>query len=757
MDLSVEEKIKILELQRFSKSNDNKFKSDQTINDSKIITLNTIPDNNRIHEEDISVDFSNFAREWVYNNDLNANSISCSESGKINILTKINGGLYVSLDYGLSWILTMTPTYIHDGANSSDSTIYNDAAISSDGKFITAVSSTSIIVSNDNLDSWITTNNSLNNIISIAMSSNGKIQYVSSNDGIYISENYGINWRKLSSNNGKIKCSSSGQNVIIINTKILYSNDYGNTFKISNSESLIWTDLSCSYSGQYQTAITNDGKIYISDDYGKTWNLSYSYDDTLNSVKMSGSGKYRLIVGANLYISKDYGFSWKQHNFLNDILDENHQPIKSISLSFDGKIAFLSTNKLYISKIDMIYTKESGSVTFQPLDDSLFAKFETNQGSTTLLIDSTLSIKIGSNNVKIATSKTGKYVTLVINNGNIYTSYDFGITFIERLLGGTWVSVAMSSSGKYQTAIIKEDEIWRSDDYGQIWFRMESTSIDLNDIAISSSGKYQSICGNANVIYSSDYGYTWKSTNIGDYNLNSITMSDDGKYQTVCGTNTDNNSVMYSKTYGLLWSHSNLGNSDIDWKYISCSSCGQYQTICSSDYIKRSEDYGYNWIESNSGKKNWKICHVTPYGRIQLACNYDNGIHLQNDETSEEILDEGIYLSKDFGYTWELCYSTKDENCKSLSVSDTLQYIFVVKDNNIITSKIDNNNIIPGQITVNTKFNINNNATILLTGCNSNRYSYETNFKNSFDIISSDIEDNGNVSYLINSYGETYD
>ena len=264
---------------------------------------------------------------------------------------------------------------------------------------------------------------------------------------------------------------------------------------------------------------------------------------------------------------------------------------------------------------------------------------------------------------------------------------------------------------------------------------------DINDIAISENGKYQTLCGGANIAYSLDFGYNWISSTICADVLVSITMSKNGKYQSVCGLNDNSNSVMYSKNYGCTWKYSNLSNSDIQWKSISSSSCGQYQTLCSyGTSIIISDDFGINWIESLSGAHNWCLVYVTYDGQRQLACEYGGD----------------IYLSLDFGYTWNSCYTSPNpNNWKSISVSGTLQFIDAPYNNDILTSKI--NGEIPGFISIPTKSVINDYATILLSGNNSNIYSYEINNINSFNILSSNIEDSGNVSYSILDYGPIID
>jgi hypothetical protein len=51
-------------------------------------------------------------------------------------------------------------------------------------------------------------------------------------------------------------------------------------------------------------------------------------------------------------------------------------------------------------------------------------------------------------------SSDGKYQTAVVNNGDIYLSSDYGVTWtVKDTTNREWYGIAMSSNGKYQTAV----------------------------------------------------------------------------------------------------------------------------------------------------------------------------------------------------------------------------------------------------------------------------------------------------------------
>jgi hypothetical protein len=70
-------------------------------------------------------------------------------------------------------------------------------------------------------------------------------------------------------------------------------------------------------------------------------------------------------------------------------------------------------------------------------------------------------------------SSNGQYQTAVVYQGNIWTSSDYGATWIEQTgLGAPtanqiWKSVSVSSTGKYQTSVVTGvGNIWTSSNYG---------------------------------------------------------------------------------------------------------------------------------------------------------------------------------------------------------------------------------------------------------------------------------------------------
>lgn len=727
---TIEKRVSVLENQSLSLLTKNKLEADkynytqsQYVNGSELLSFETLPKDNIVLDESISNDFSHFSKKWILVSDKIATSIAVSETGMFQIMSRDIGGIYLSLDYGITWI--QIEDFIFNDITYDGSVIYTCVAISSDGRVLTAAGSLGVIISLDFGNTWTVSNEMTDQWISLGISTDGKIQYISNINNTYYSKDYGKNWIFLYDVPSKITCSSNGRYLskinYLINDKIYYSNNYGSSLGQSDSPSKEWVSIKCSSTGQYQTAISNDNSVYISYNYGINWVASNSVlYESLTDISISGSGKYQLIISQNLYVSRNYGKCWRNVT-INDV------SINCCALSFDGKIAMLSSDSIFESAIITKYIKEIGNVEFKALDKSLFATtFNSNSNN--------LSSEIPFRN---SVSKTGQYQTIITTNGHLWTSNDFGETFNSRDDVENWSSLTLSDSGQNQFVTTYDGIVYKSDDYGLNWSQVFSNiSFTLNDIKTSESGKYVTIvCNSGIILYSADFGITWINITVTSENLASIAMSKNGKYQSICGANGTN---MYSKTYGMNWKYSNLPNNGTQWKSISSSSDGQYQSICGmNDYIYVSEDYGVNWSSSSSIVDNWLSICVSFLGQQQIT--YDNT--------------GNIYVSLDFGYTWNICY-TNVEIPLSLVISDTLQYIIILYSDITVISKIDNDGFIPGIATVKTNAVINNNGVILLSGSNNNTYSYNTNFTDEFNIISSNMEDDGVCSYEILFYGQ---
>ena len=124
------------------------FKNDQKIKDSDLITFSSLPSSSRVDEEDRNADFSIFGHNWDNVEQINITCISTSQDGKYCIAACNLGGLYLSLDFGNSWILNDHVVVL------ASNTIYNSVSISLDGSILIATSGDRSVISKDFGNTW---------------------------------------------------------------------------------------------------------------------------------------------------------------------------------------------------------------------------------------------------------------------------------------------------------------------------------------------------------------------------------------------------------------------------------------------------------------------------------------------------------------------------------------------------------------------------------------------------------------------------
>jgi hypothetical protein len=200
-------------------------------------------------------------------------------------------------------------------------------------------------------------------------------------------------------------------------------------------------------------------------------------------------------------------------------------------------------------------------------------------------------------------SATGKYMT-VTSVGNpgytsnyIYTSKDYGATWISGSVSRTWASniPAMSASGQYQIACTTNDYPWSSSDYGVTWTAITSISFNLLwCCAISASGQYQAIAWyNGQIYISVNYGVTWSlRTSLSNYLIVSLHMSGNGKY---IFASSQNQLPYFSSDYGTTWTSLSSGGVCVAMSYT-----GQYILINTTYSLSLSQDYGVTFGPTNS-------------------------------------------------------------------------------------------------------------------------------------------------------------
>jgi photosystem II stability/assembly factor-like uncharacterized protein len=251
----------------------------------------------------------------------------------------------------------------------------------------------------------------------------------------------------------------------------------------------------------------------------------------------------------------------------------------------------------------------------------------------------------------VSISLTGQYQTAA-NGVDIYTSSNYGISWSKVFsLGTTQVFVNMCLTGQYQAVISSGDGLYQSSDFGQTWQKNTNVSGDLYNsiqtfptagISMSYDGSRQIIVCEA-IYLSTDYGQTWETTTIiedanrefDDHNWVGCDMSSDGRYMAAI---EETGEIYQSSDFGNNWTKNDNENvRDKQWKDISISANGRFQTaIVFNGYIYVSSDYGANWIvvsDPNIGLKKWQSISVSANGMYQTVVEY--GGHILTSEIQD--------------------------------------------------------------------------------------------------------------------------
>lgn len=254
-------------------------------------------------------------------------SVSISASGKYQSTIEEYGDIYISNDYGTTWVPN-----INIGTS-----LTNHVRISLTGQYQTAANGIDIYTSTDYGVTWNKVYSFGTSQIFVSVCLTGQYQTViSSGDGLYQSSDFGVSWTKNTNIDGDlynsilsfptagISMSFDGNRQIIVCEAIYLSTDYGNSWTTTtiiddqNGEfdDHNWVGCDMSSDGQHMTAIEVTGEIYTSSDFGNNWTKNENdnvRDRQWQDVSISSSGKYQTAVEKNgyVFISIDYGVTWQ--------------------------------------------------------------------------------------------------------------------------------------------------------------------------------------------------------------------------------------------------------------------------------------------------------------------------------------------------------------------------------------------------------------------------------------------------------------
>ncbi len=292
--------------------------------------------------------------------------------------------------------------------------------------------------------------------------------------------------------------------------------------------------------------------------------------------------------------------------------------------------------------------------------------------------------------VDLTSSSDGSKLVGITSNGYIHTSSDFGVTWVEQTSSGSrsWTSITGSDTGQ-NLAATSGNTVYTSSDFGVNWnFQqgsvvhgvnwgaISSTGDGLNLVAIGSTGNFGV---NSMIFYSSNTGATWTPVwstyeNSGFYGWADVASNSDG---TKLIAAMWNGKIHTSSDLGASWIAQ--GSTTNYWSQISLSNDGSKLSALANfgnnqSYVFVSEDNGVNMISrTSSGQRYWS----------SLAASGDGNKILATESYGS------VFLSGNFGSTWELATVSNDRLWQSVTSSSNGNNLAAVANDGSLYTSID--------------------------------------------------------------------
>lgn len=350
---------------------------------------------------------------------------------------------------------------------------------------------------------------------------------------------------------------------------------------------------------------------------------------------------------------------------------------------------------------DLIYIKEGISITLSVDVEAEPYIPKINTGPTNLLnVNDLINYENNITNVKKQTTSSLVNITqvytvpILIVLSNLvdlnYIQYGTEWKLASNDLIKNWLSCTLSANGQYQTAIEEFGGIYISSDFGLTWTNSYNIGTAMsNSISMSYNGRYQTASNGTHIFVSSDYGVTWDvKYNFGNSQI-FVCISLNGKYQKVISMG---DGIYSSSNYGISWTKYNQVDSDIYNSILSFPSAGvcmsydgRYQSIA-SEQIYLSNDYGVTWDAA--------VTNINLTGDDRWFDDHNwYGIDMSSDGQMQVAIEihGGIYISIDYGKIWKIVDLPIVTNLEwqAVSMSATGKYITTVAKNGSIYYSTD--------------------------------------------------------------------
>jgi photosystem II stability/assembly factor-like uncharacterized protein len=243
----------------------------------------------------------------------------------------------------------------------------------------------------------------------------------------------------------------------------------------------------------------------------------------------------------------------------------------------------------------------------------------------------------------ITISSTGQYMVCPNELGDLYTSSDYGATWVDQTsMNAGYFEASVSSTGQYMIVSDSNNNLYLSSNYGGTWSSISSpTNSGISSIVMTADASYFALVNSANVVYTStDKGANWNAVPIsGASSLQSLAISADGQHMYAADAFTQGSQIYVSSDHGATWAPKQASSVN-SWARVYGSSTGQYVVATNArDGIYLSTDYGATWnFVSIPLVSSVYTAIISTDGQTILAADQDTNGY--------------IYESYDGGQTW---------------------------------------------------------------------------------------------------------
>ncbi len=581
-----------------------------------------------------------------------------SSSDGTKLAAIVNGGkIWTSIDAGASW------------ADRGDTNNWKTITSSSDGtKLAAVVDGGNIWISDDAGESW-TPRGQNRNWYGITSSSDGtKLAACVYGGNIWTSVDAGETWtdRGYTKRWQAITSSSDGTKLaaVVSNGQIWTSVDSGATWTPRGDVAKNWLGITSSSDGTKLAVCVYDGNIWTSVDSGETWAENTSIGAAKNWYDITSSSDGTTLA-ATVYDGNIWTFNTEQavsiytsgldygNTKLNFKVSKNNSVTGNMILDSSGNVGIGTDWPTY--KLDV-----NGDIKVRDIDFYHSPKWTENTSTVTKYW------------YYITSSSDGTKLAAIVKGGNIWTSIDSGLSWIENIISTTarsWYGITSSSDGTKLAAVVQNGNIWTSVNSGQTWTDRGETKY-WRDITSSSDGtKLAATVNGGNIWTSVDSGVTWTERGVVK-NWFRITSSSDG---TKLAAIVQNGNIWTSVDSGRSWAENTSTGGTKGWQGITSSSDGtKLAAVVWGENIWTSVDSGLSWTENTSTvTKLWRTITSSSDGTKLAAI----------------VKDGNIWTSVDSGLTWtENIISTTYKSWRGItSSSDGTKLAACVDSGNIWT------------------------------------------------------------------------